>query len=471
MLTDRWTPLDAHPEQLRLIRSPARFRVVAAGRRSGKTERGKRHLVRCALEGITGVARPTFVAAAPTRDQAKRIFWQDLKALSPREWIESVSESELTIRYKIGSQLMVVGLDRPQRIEGVPLDGIVVDEIAEVKRESWEQSIRPALSTRGRPPGWAWFTGRPKGRGLFYELYSRAGTREGWESFTWTSATVVDPAEIEQARQDLDPLTFAQEYEAQWVSFDGLAYYPWSPKDHLRRLTYDPARALIIGLDFNVDPGTAVVMQEQFIDGETRTCVIGEVHTRALIIGLDFNVDPGTAVVMQEQFIDGETRTCVIGEVHIPKNSNTPAVCRRLVADWGKHAGDVLIYGDPAGGARHTSQTEGTDWDLAKQVLRPAFGDRLRWRVGKKAPYVRDRLNAVNSRLKSTAGVVRLLVDPVAAPNVVRDFEGVTLLAGGSGELDKKGSEAKGLTHLTDALGYYIAEAFGIAERTTSIDY
>lgn len=433
MLTERWTQLDKHREQIALINSRARFRVVAAGRRSGKTERLKRELVRCGLAGLTGVPNPTFVAAAPTRDQAKRIFWQDLKALSPREWVASVSESELTIRYRSGAQLMVVGLDRPQRIEGVPLDGIGVDEIAEVKRESWEQSIRPALSTRGRPPGWAWFTGRPKGRGLFYELYSRAGTREGWESFTWTSATVVDPAEIEQARQDLDPLTFAQEYEAQWVSFDGLAYYQWSPKDHLRTLAYDP--------------------------------------NRPLIIALDFNVDPGTAVIAQEQLLDGETRTAIVGEVHIPKNSNTPAVCRRLVADWGKHPGDVLLYGDPAGGARHTSQTEGTDWDLARAVLRPAFGGRLKERVAKKAPYVRDRLNAVNSRLKSTAGLVRLVVDPAKAPNVVKDFEGVTLLAGASGEIDKKGSEAKGLTHLTDAIGYYVAEQFPVADRATVIDY
>lgn len=433
MLTERWTQLDEHREQLALVNSRARFRVVAAGRRSGKTERLKRRLVRCGLEGLSGVQSPTFVAAAPTRDQAKRIFWADLKALSPREWVASVSESELTIRYRSGAQLMVVGLDRPQRIEGVPLDGIGVDEIAEVKRESWEQSIRPALSTRGRPPGWAWFTGRPKGRGLFYELYSRAGTREGWESFTWTSATVVDPAEIEQARQDLDPLTFAQEYEAQWVSFDGLAYYQWSPKDHLRTLAYDP--------------------------------------TKPLIIALDFNVDPGTAVIAQEQLLDGETRTAIIGEVHIPKNSNTPAVCRRLVADWGKHPGDVLLYGDPAGGARHTSQTEGTDWDLARAVLRPAFGGRLKERVARKAPYVRDRLNAVNSRLKSTAGLVRLVVDPAKAPNVVKDFEGVTLLAGGSGEIDKKGSEAKGLTHLTDAIGYYVAEQFPVADRATIIDY
>jgi hypothetical protein len=83
---------------------------------------------------------------------------------------------------------------------------------------------------------------------------------------------------------------------------------------------------------------------------------------------------------------------------------------------------------------------------------------------------VRDRLNAVNSRLRSSSGVVRLLVDPARAPNVVKDFEGVTLLKGGSGEIDKKGSEAKGLTHLTDAIGYYISEAHSIAARVSSFD-
>lgn len=423
MLPERWTELAPHEEQLRLVNSSARFRVVAAGRRSGKTERLKRRLVRASLYPPK-VPNPTFVAAAPTRDQAKRIFWQDLKALTPRQWMASVSESELTIRYKTGAQLMVVGLDRPQRIEGIPLDGIGVDEIAEVKRESWEQSIRPALSTRGRP-GWAWFTGRPKGRGLFYELFSRAGTREGWESFTWTSATVIDPAEVEQARSDLDPLTFAQEYEAQWVSFQGLAYYQWSPKDHLRRLAIDPSLPLVVTLDFNVEPGVAAFLQEQVIDGQSRTCVVGEVH--------------------------------------IPRNSNTPAVCRKIVDLVGSHPSDVMIYGDPAGGGRHTSQeNQRTDWDLVREHLRPTFGDRLRWRVARKAPYVRDRINAVNSRLKSTSGEVRLLVDPVAAPHVVRDFEGVQLLEGGSGEIDKAGGERQGLTHLTDAIGYYIHEKYPV---------
>ncbi len=69
MLTERWVPLLPHAEQQRLINSRARFCVIAAGRRSGKTERLKRRLVRCGLEGLSGVQSPTFVAAAPTRDQ------------------------------------------------------------------------------------------------------------------------------------------------------------------------------------------------------------------------------------------------------------------------------------------------------------------------------------------------------------------------------------------------------------------
>ena len=429
MLTERWSQLDEHKEQLHLVNSKARFRVVAAGRRSGKTERLKRQLVRASLRPPS-VDHPTFVAAAPTRDQAKRIFWQDLKSLSPREWVTGISESELTIRYRTGAQLMVVGLDRPQRIEGIPVDGIGIDEIAEVKRESWEQSIRPALSTKGRP-GWAWFTGRPKGRGLFYELYSRAGTRDGWESFTWTSATVIDPQEVEQARADLDPLTFAQEYEAQWVSFEGLAYYQWDPREHLRQLTLLP-----------------------FLP---------------VAVSLDFNVDPGTAAIMQEQTIDGQQATCVVDEVHIPHNSNTPAVCRKIIEKLKGHNGEIHVYGDPAGGARHTSQSDGTDWDIVRNMLRPVFGERLRMRVAKHHPYIRDRVNCVNTRLKSAAGIVRFAVDPRTAPNVVRDFEGVTLLKGGSGEIDKVGCERQGLTHLSEAIGYYIHERHPIESRTTLV--
>jgi hypothetical protein len=163
--------------------------------------------------------------------------------------------------------------------------------------------------------------------------------------------------------------------------------------------------------------------------------------------------------------------TCVIGEVHIPHNSSTPAVCRKLIAEWGHHKGDVMIYGDPSGGRRQTSQgEEGTDWQIVRTMLKEVFGERLRWRVAKKAPNPRDRANTVNSRMRSTSGVVRLLADPRKAPAVVRDFEGVMLLEGGSGEIDKKGSEDRGLTHWEEPVGYYMVQAHPLNDRRITVN-
>src|SRR5919112_1899756 len=105
LLTPRWTPLKPHPEQLRLIRSPARFKVVPAGRRSGKTERAKRNLIIQALRESSAGRWPDYryFAAAPTREQAKGIWWQDLKALIPKHLLGGpIRESDLTIRLVTG---------------------------------------------------------------------------------------------------------------------------------------------------------------------------------------------------------------------------------------------------------------------------------------------------------------------------------------------------------------------------------
>lgn len=436
MLPDRWTPLDPHPEQMRLVGSPARFCVVAAGRRSGKTERAKRRLVLSCLDPPR-VHRPNYVACAPVRDQAKRIFWQDLKDLSPPRWVDHISESELSIRYRTGATLSIVGLDRPQRAEGLPIDGAVIDEYAEVKAEAWTQSLRPALSTKGRAPGWCWFTGRPKGGGHFRNLWQAARTTEGWDAFHWKSADILDAAEIAAAKRDLDDLTFRQEYEAEFVTFEGLAYYCWSPGLHLRQLEYKPDLSLVFCFDFNVDPGVAVIIQEQ-------------VHGPDAQLGL---TEPTNV-------------TCIVGEVYIPLNSNTPAVCRKLAQDWAHHNGPVLLYGDATGTQRRTSGVHGNDWDLIKEHLRPTFSD-LRDRVQRSNPHERDRVNSVNSRLKNAHGQVRLLMDPKRAPNVVKDFEGVALLKGGSGEIDKKRTPE--LTHLTDALGYYVHEKHPLGGHTMKV--
>ena len=407
--------------------STARFRTIAAGRRSGKTERAKRHLVMTALEPPVDDA--IYVAGAPTYQQAKRIFWEDLVALSPPEFVSHVSHGELTIRYETGARIMVVGFDRPQRIEGIGIDGGVFDEYAAMRKEAYSQTIRPALSTPGRPPGWAWFTGRPRGRNHFWEMYESAKTTEDWEAFHWTSATIVDPAEIEAAKRDMDELTYAQEYEATFLSFAGRAYYAFERETHAAEDLigyYDKGKPLLLCFDFNVEPGVCEVAQE---------------HT---YVGTN-------PLVPKEEIV-----TMVLGEVHIPRNSNTPAVCRKIAQDWRKHQGKVLCYGDATGGARGSAKVSGSDWDLIRDGLTPVFGGRLQFHVPMANPAERTRVNSLNARIKTTDGKIRLLVCPKHAPNLVRDLEGVTLLEGGSGELDKK-SDMR-LTHASDSVGYYCSD-------------
>lgn len=433
MLSERWTVLRHHPVQRAYWDSPHRFNTIPAGRRSGKTEIFKRRVVKAALRG-TGFLRPSFFVCAPIRPQAKRLYWQDLKDMVPTEFLAGTpSESELVIRLVNGSEIHVFGMDSPERIEGSPWDGGGLDEYGNMRPQTWPAHVYPALADRN---GWCDLFGVPEGRNHYYETDKKAkaslaalGRESTWGSFHWVSADILSPDQIAQAQNDLDELTFNQEYRASFVNFEGQAYYPFNEDDHCAVLKYDPRAPLIFCFDFNVEPGTASVVQEQ-------------------------------------QLPSGQHGTGIIGEVHIPRNSNTPAVCRKLVADWGKHDGPIVLYGDFTGGSRGTAKIMGTDWDLIWQELSPTFGQRIQNRVVRN-PRVRDRLNSVNSRLKAMDGTVRMMVDPVKAPNVVSDFEGVRLLAGGSGEIDKKADPK--LSHLTDGIGYYVDSQFPVARDPVTI--
>lgn len=142
----RWYKLKDHPVQLALmaaVPSGIRFPLVPAGRRSGKTERFKRFLVKQA----SAYSGPYF-AAAPTHAQAKKIFWDDLKAFTLSSMhSRRPSESDLIIYLENGSEIHVIGLDKPQRIEGIPWTGGGIDEFADVKPDAWEANILPALNT------------------------------------------------------------------------------------------------------------------------------------------------------------------------------------------------------------------------------------------------------------------------------------------------------------------------------------
>lgn len=439
VLPARWTPLNLFATQRRYWESQHRFNTVPAGRRSGKTEIAKRKLVKKALFAQTPW-NPRFFAGAPTRDQAKRIFWEDLKALSPKWAILEKSESDLWIRYLNYAEIWVLGLDVPERAEGSPWDGCVLDEIANTDEDAWPKHIRPALADRN---GWCDMIGVPEGRNHYYELDRKArammlelGSSSEWGAFHWTSEDVLPrygrQSEIDAAKRDLDELTYDQEYRASFLNFTGRAYYPFDERTHCARLAfkYNPRAPLILCFDFNVEPGVCAIIQE------------GKLPS-------------------------GQEGSAVISEIHIERNSSTEAVCRAILQDregnptkWAKHPGFVRCYGDATGGNRGTAKVAGSDWDIIWRDLRPTFGDRLQFRVKKANPKERARVNAVNTRLRSRDGRIRLMVDPVSAPHTQRDFEGVILLKGGSGEIDKKSTPK--LTHLTDAIGYYVEYEFPV---------
>lgn len=190
-----------------------RFTVLALHRRAGKTELSLMQLINAALEFKLELG--FFVYVAPYLKQAKAIAWARLKQkMVPLEMMSAVevNESELSVRFKHnGAVIRVLGGDNPDALRGVRLDGCVIDEVAQVKPEVWNDIIQPALSDR---KGFALFIGTPSGVNLFSELFYKAQTLNDWHSALWTvyDTDALDPEEVERLRRDMNETSFAREY-------------------------------------------------------------------------------------------------------------------------------------------------------------------------------------------------------------------------------------------------------------------
>lgn len=194
-------------------RRMARFTVIALHRRGGKTELALRELLDHALR--SHLELPAYFYVAPYLKQAKTIAWSRLKAIvEPLRLggMIEVNESELSVRVIFnGAILRVFGADNPDAMRGVRLDGVVIDEVAQIKPETWVDILQPALSDRR---GWALFIGTPKGINLFSELFYKAQQTPDWRAALYTvyDTNALDPDEIERLRRDMTEEAFAREY-------------------------------------------------------------------------------------------------------------------------------------------------------------------------------------------------------------------------------------------------------------------
>jgi phage terminase large subunit-like protein len=202
------------PWQREVFTDKSRFKVVAAGRRCGKSRLAATALI---IEALQCPAGSAVLYVAPTQGQARQIIWDVLMEIG-REVIANSHVNNMDITMINGAKIYVRGADRPDTLRGVSLTYAVLDEVADIKPEAWEQVIRASLSDK---KGRAIFIGTPKGRNWFYDLFKLGQKEEDndWKSwhFTTKDNPLIDPDEIESAKKTLSSFAFKQEYLA---SFD-----------------------------------------------------------------------------------------------------------------------------------------------------------------------------------------------------------------------------------------------------------
>jgi len=198
------------PWQQVVYSDPTRFKVIAAGRRCGKSRLAATTLI---IEGLRCPQGSAVLYVSPTMGQSRQIIWDLLLELG-REVIQSSHVNNMDITLINGARIYVRGSDRPDTLRGVSLTYAVLDEVADIKPDAWEQVIRASLSDK---KGRAIFIGTPKGRNWFFDLWNLGqGDADEWKSWHFTTADnpLIDPQEIESAKKTLSSFSFRQEYMA-----------------------------------------------------------------------------------------------------------------------------------------------------------------------------------------------------------------------------------------------------------------
>jgi hypothetical protein len=359
-----------------------------------------------------------YFLGAPTYNQAKKIFWDDMKLLTLScLHTRKPSESDLKIFMPNGTEIHILGLDQPQRIEGIEWTGGGIDEIADLKAEALEANIMPALNTVNptRPDyrAWCWFIGVPEGLNHFYDMaeYARTSGDPDYEYFHWMSAEILPADVIASAKRTMSAKQYRQEYEASFETATGRIYEDYDGRPGGRNYTDEaikPHEALFWMHDQNYTPLSSSIAV----------------------------VRDGVPYILDEVVL-------------------TSAVSRQaaeeFVAKFTDHKNKlVYIYGDPSGraGEKHGHKS---DYDDIEDVLR-----REKWKFQRRVrpahPAIKDRQNAVRTKILNAAGETSLFVNPITAPWSHKGLATVQLQEGSTFQEDQKNQ----YQHITTAIGYFV---------------
>ena len=382
--------------QHQVSNSNKRFRVLVSGRRFGKTYLCITEMMKYATK-----VKQNIWYVAPTFKMAREIVWSKLKQiLSDFKWIDVINESNLSIRIKkTGSIISLKGCENYDSLRGVGINFLILDEFADIDEKAWTEVLRASIADT---EGDVLMCGSPKGYGNWaYRMYLKGKQDNEWDSFQFTTLQggMVSKEEIEQAKQDIDIRTFRQEFEGTFENYAGAVYYNFHAVENVKPKKLDINKPIHIGLDFNVDPMSASVAQ---IEKE-------EVH-----------------------FVD---------EIVI-YSSNTDEMVQEIKDRYGSKA-KIFIYPDPACRQRKTSAGGRTDLSILQNA-----GFTVKCKL-KHSP-VRDRINVVNSSLKSAQGKRYVFVDPSC--KIITKGLQRQIYKENTNIPDKE----QGFDHMNDSIGYML---------------
>lgn len=384
-------------QQKFVLDSPARMKVCIAGRRGGKTFMSIASLAQHARHPGT-----TCCYISPTHGMARQIMWKPLKnMMMEHRWVKKINESNLEITLVNGSTIMLRSADNPDRLRGLSLTHAVLDEAADISPETWYEVVRPALADQR---GSALIISTPKGKGWLWDLFHNHTSDTDWlcHSYTTLQGGLVDADEVESARQDMGEREFRQEFLAEWVDFQNAVYYAFG--------------------DHNVSEHDVLS------------------HPQVpVMVGMDFNVVPGTAVIAQ--WLNDHLH--IYDEVEL-YSTDTSEMAQEIQQRYPRRK--YVCFPDSSGAQRRTSAIGG----ITDHIILRNAGFELR--VGKTNPPIKDRVAAVNSALKSAGGRVRLTIDP----GCKRVIEGLRKHQYQAGTKTPEKDGATDYSHCMDALGYMI---------------
>lgn len=285
-MIDLVSPYEVREQFLPLHARKTRWFVGVAHRRAGKTVADINELIMGATK--CQLNNPRFAYVAPQLNQAKDIAWTYLKEytafLKPK-----INESELWVELPGGARIRIYGADNPDRLRGIYLDGVVLDEFGDMDPTIWTQVIRPALSDR---KGWAAFIGTPKGKNTFHRIWVEAEGDEDWTRLMLKASEtgLLDAKELTDAAKMMSEDEFAQEYECSFEAAVKGAYYGKEINQaeidgRVTTVPYDPRLPVYTSWDLGMADST-VIWFTQCVGAETRwiDCVKGEG------VGLDWYV-------------------------------------------------------------------------------------------------------------------------------------------------------------------------------------